>query len=80
MENPPDPRPVFEADQVLTLYDLIGIRNGYIHQYKNTSWFNFDHRKRLQVGIVVCTEMLHWLAHGKPANGIECRGGHNYGF
>lgn len=79
MDNPPDPRPVFEADQVLTLYDIMGIRNGYIDQYKKTSWLNFERRRLLRTGVGVCNEMLHWLAHGKPPNGVSCRGGHGYG-
>lgn len=80
MENPPDPRPVFEADQVLTIYDLFGIRNGYIYQYKKMPWFNFRRRYLLRIGIGVCNEMIHWLNHGKPSNGIQCKGKHNYGI
>lgn len=76
MENPPDPRPVFEADQVLTLYDIIGIRKGYAYQLENTPWWNFSRRWMFRVGMGVCSEMLHWLAHGKPANGVQCQGGH----
>lgn len=77
MENPPDPRPIFEADQVLTLYDIMGIRNGYRYQYHNTPWFRFRRRQMFRIGIAVCDEMLHWLAHGKPPNGIDCEGGHD---
>lgn len=76
MENPPDPRPVFEADQVLTFYDIIGIRNGYIMQYRTSPWFQFNRRYMLRCGIGVCNEMLHWLSHGKPAGGVVCQGGH----
>lgn len=79
MDNPPDPRPVFEADQVLTLYDIMGIRNGYIHQFQNTPWYKIERRWMLRLGVAVCNEMLHWLAHGKPPNGVNCRGGHDYG-
>lgn len=77
MENPPDPRPVFEADQVLTIYDLFGLRNGYIYQYKFTPWYHFKRRLMFRIGIGVVNEMLHWLAHGKPAGGVNCGGGHD---
>lgn len=77
MDNPPDPRPVFEADQVLTVYDLFGLRNGYIYQYQRTPWYNFRRRLMFQIGVGVVNEMLHWLAHGKPQGGVKCRGGHN---
>lgn len=77
MENPPDSRPVFEWDQVLTTYDLFGIRNGYVYQYQNLPWYRFRDRMKFLVGIGVCNEMLHWLAHGKPAGGVKCQGGHN---
>jgi hypothetical protein len=76
MDNPPDARPVFEADQVVTIYDLIGVRNGYIHQYQATPWFRFSRRFQFLVGVGVCNEMLHWLSHGKPYGGVKC-GGHN---
>lgn len=77
MENPPDPRPVFEADQVLTFYDLIGIRNGYIYQYQKTPWYKFTRKHMFRLGIGVINEQLHWLSHGKPVNGVHCRGGHD---
>lgn len=76
MENPPDPRPVFEADQVLTYHDILGVRNGYYWQFTQTSWFHFLRRFKFMIGVSVCNEMLHWLAHGKPPNGVDCRGGH----
>lgn len=76
MENPPDPRPVYEADQVVTIYDLMGLRNGYIWQYQHTPWYHFQRRWLFRVGIGVCNEIMHWLAHGKPAGGVQCRGGH----
>lgn len=76
MDNPPDPRPVFEADQVLTFYDIMGIRNGYIYTYQNAPWYSVRRKFIMRVGIGVCNEMLHWLAHGKPAGGVKCRGGH----
>lgn len=74
MENPPDPRPVYEADQVLTIYDLVGIRNGYVYQYRRTPPWNLERRFLLQAGIGVCNEMIHWLHHGKPPNGVNCKG------
>lgn len=77
MENPPDPRPVFEADQVITIYDLIAVRNGYIYQFTRTPWFDVRKRLKFQAGVGVCNELLHWLHHGKPANGINCEGGHH---
>lgn len=76
MQNPPDPRPVFEADQVLTFYDLMGIRQGYIAQYHATPWYQIRRRSMFRIGIGVINEQLHWLAHGKPVNGVQCQGGH----
>lgn len=76
MDNPPDPRPVFEEDQVLTYRDLFGVRNGYIYQYQMTPWFYVYKRFKFLAGIGVCNEMLHWLAHGKPRGGVDCQGGH----
>lgn len=76
MNNPPDPRPVYEADQVLTLYDISAIRNGYIYQYQHLPWFELKRKWVLRIGVGVCNEMLHWLAHGKPQNGIKCGGQH----
>lgn len=75
MDNMPDPRPVFEYDQVLTAHDLFAIRNGYIYQFRNLPWYKFSSRLKFLTGIGVCNEMLHWLAHGKPAGGVNCRGG-----
>lgn len=77
MENQYDPRPLYEADQVVTVYDIAGIRNGYAHQYNNTPWFRLKKRFMYRVGIYVCDEMLHWLHHGKPVDGIKCGEGHD---
>lgn len=77
MDNAPDPRPVYEADQVFTVYDVVAIRNGYIYQYHNTPFYEFQKRLKFQAGVGVCNELLHWLYHGKPANGMECKGRHN---
>lgn len=80
MQNPPDPRPVYEADQVLTVYDLIGIRNGYIYQLKRTPPWNEERRYLMKAGVIVCEEMLHWLHHGKPPKGVDpkqCKGDDN---
>lgn len=76
MQNPPDPRPVFEYDQVLTYRDLMGIREGYLYQYGMTPWYNIRRRSMFRIGVSVINEQLHWLAHGKPQNGVQCRGGH----
>lgn len=73
--EPIDPRPVFESDQVLTFYDIHGIRNGYVYQYNKTPWYKLRRRHQFRVGIGVCNEMLHWLAHGKPPEGVNCGGG-----
>lgn len=75
MENPPDPRPVYEADQVVTLYDLMAIRGGYIEQYRRTRMWEFRRRFMLRAAVGVCNELLHWLHHGKPLNGVDCQGG-----
>lgn len=77
MENPPDPRPVYEADQVLTFYDLMAIRNGYVYQYRMTPWYKFRRRLMFLMGVGAINEMIHWLSHGKPKDGMKCRGGHN---
>lgn len=77
MENPPDPRPVFEADQVLTVYDILAIKNGYWYQYRHTPWYHFTKRYQFRAAVGVCNEMLHWLAHGKPLDGIKCGGKHD---
>lgn len=77
MENPPDPRPVYEADQVVTVYDLFGLRNGYIYQYHHTPRYRFIKRWQFRVGVGICNEVLHWLSHGKPLDGIHCEGDHN---
>ena len=79
MDNPPDPRPVFEADQVITFLDLHGIRAGYYYQYEVTRWYQFKRRIMLLLGIAVCNEMIHWLTHGKPKGGVQCKGGHTDG-
>lgn len=78
MENPPDPRPVYEADQVLTVYDLIGIRNGYVWKLRHTPWYDAPQRFIYKIAVNVLNEMLHWLAHGKPPGGVKC-GGHYEG-
>lgn len=75
MDNPIDPRPVFEYDQVLTTMDIFGVRNGYLYQYSRAPWYRFDRRFKFLVGVGVCNEMLHWIAHGKPAGGVKCDGG-----
>jgi len=77
MENPPDPRPVFEADQVITFIDLYGIRNGYIYRHQTTPKYRFYKRFMYRVGVGVCNELLHWLSHGKPPQGVNCQGGHD---
>lgn len=76
MENMPDPRPVFEYDQVVTTRDLFAVRNGYIYQYTTTPWYKIRAKFKFLVGIGVCNEMIHWLAHGKPLGGVVCNGGH----
>lgn len=68
--------PLYESTQVLTFYDLTGIRNGYYYQYQQLPWFKFAVRFKFLVGIGVCNQMLHWLAHGKPATGIHCEAEH----
>lgn len=77
MDSKPDPRPVFEADQVVTFYDLMAIRNGYIYRYERTPWHDFQRRFLMRAGVGFCNELLHWLHHGKPKDGIKCNGGHN---
>ena len=72
-----DPKPVFEQDQVLTFYDLMALRNGYIFQYRRTPWYQFKNRLKFRAGVGVVNEMLHWLAHGKPPGGTTCQGGHD---
>jgi hypothetical protein len=75
MNNPPDPRPVYEYDQVITIPDILALRNGYIYQYQNTRWYEVERRWRLRAGLMFCNEILHWLYHGKPRNGITCPDG-----
>lgn len=77
MDRQIDPRPVFEYDQVLTAQDLFGIRNGYLYQYQATPWYRFQTRLKFLIGIGVLNEMMHWMAHGKPPGGVNCKGGHN---
>ena len=77
MSNPPDPRPVFEHDQVVTVFDIQAIREGYIHLYQTTPWHAFNRRWMLRVGVGLCNEILHWVAHGKPQGGTNCKGDHN---
>ena len=72
-----DPKPVFEADQVITFYDIGAIRNGYAFQYRDAPWWNFKRKFMMRVGVGVCNELLHWLSHGKPEDGVECKGGHD---
>lgn len=77
MNNPPDPRPVYEYDQIVTIYDIQAIRNGYIYQYNDMPWHAFSRRLMFRVGVGVCNEILRWVAHGKPEGGVKCKGGHN---
>lgn len=70
--------PLYESTQVITLYDLIGIRKGYELQYHRTPRWRFRKRFMFLIGIGVCSELLHWLAHGKPVDGVQCRGEENY--
>jgi|WetSurMetagenome_2_1015567.scaffolds.fasta_scaffold542284_1 hypothetical protein len=72
-----DPRPLYEADQVLTMYDIMAIRNGYIMQYQNAPWYWFRKKWMFRLGVGVCNEFLHWLYHGKPVDGVKCKGGHD---
>lgn len=72
--NPFAQPPVFKTDQVFTFYDIEAVRNGYIYQYQGTSKYNLKRRWMLRVGVGVCNELLHWLAHGKPQNGVKCKG------
>lgn len=73
MNDPINSRPVYEADQVLTVFDLVGIRRGYVHQYRRTPPWDVNRRTMLAIGVQVCDEMLHWLHHGKPSKGVDPR-------
>jgi hypothetical protein len=61
-----DPRPVYEGDQVITMYDLIAIRNGYVYQYQESKWYQVVRKFKFRAGVGVINEILHWLSHGKP--------------
>jgi hypothetical protein len=60
-----DPRPVYEYDQVITIRDLIAIRNGYVYQYGLLPWYKAYKKWMFRVGIGVCSELMHWLSTGK---------------
>ena len=64
-------KPLFEADQVLTFYDIYAIRNGYVFQYEKLPWYAYQKKFMFRVGIGVCNELLHWLSHGKPEDGAN---------
>lgn len=68
-----DTRPVYEADQVITEYDIVAIRNGYILQYNETHWWNIKRRFILRVGVGVCSEFLSWIRDGKPQYHIKSK-------
>lgn len=76
--NPFEQPPVFEETQVITYLDLGAIRNGYAFQYRDTPWYNVKRKFMLRVGVGVCNELLHWLHHGKPVDGVKCQEGLNH--
>lgn len=79
--NPFESPPLYEHTQVIRMEDLIGIRNGVVMQYSRASFFDFDTKEIIRIKLAVIDEMIHWLAHGKPVDGVkperDCKGEHD---
>jgi len=60
-----DPRPVFEYDQVLTVHDLLAIRNGYWYQFESTSKWRVWRRTQFYIAIGVLNSLLIWIKNRK---------------
>lgn len=71
-----DPRPVFEYDQVLTMHDLVSIRNVVIYQYQNTPTWRLFKRYSFYVRIGILNSLIFWIHNNKMIK----RGGGKNGF
>lgn len=60
-----DPRPVFEYDQVLTIPDLVAIRNGYAYQFDHTPRWKVWPRLQFYIAIGVLNSLLEWIGNQK---------------
>lgn len=60
-----NPRPVYESDQVVTIWDLVAIQNGYILQYRATRWWECMRRFKFRVALGALMEIEAWLKSGK---------------
>lgn len=76
MDNPPDPRPVYEADQVVLVYDLLQIRSSYYIRAELLPWWNFKRKFIYRVAGETANEILKWLLQGKKVH--SCTGGHHH--
>jgi hypothetical protein len=75
--NPFEHRPLYDENQVITIYDLNAVRNGYIYRYNSTRWYRLYDRLKYLIGVAVCNELLHWLVHGKADHGTVCKEDNN---
>ena len=62
-----DPRPVYEADQVLTINDLFSLRNGFVMQFNALAWFRYIEKFKFMMFIMCIDLLLAWINKGKPA-------------
>lgn len=65
--------PLYEADQVITFYDLMAIQKGFDFQRSQCRWYEFKKKLMLETASNVCLGQLHWLKHGKPDQ-MTCQG------
>lgn len=68
--------PLYEADQVITFYDLIAMRKGFEQQLADCRWYEFRKKRMFEIASGLCLGQLHWLKHGKPATMTACEGDH----
>lgn len=66
-----DTRPLYEEDQVLTVYDMTAVLNGFICQYNELPKWRIIKRREMRVAVEMMYALLAWLNKGKKLDGVK---------
>ena len=66
--NPFAEPPVYKPDQVITPYDLVAVRNGFIYQYNTAPFWRFIFKYRMLIGIGTIDSLIRFLGNNKKGD------------
>ncbi len=64
----------FDASQVITETELMGLYNGFVLQLELIPWYWFRERMKVKTLMVFTHMLLHWVQNGKNRMKMDLRG------